>query len=246
MSEPFIILTSPHSYCKKTSYDPYDPQTYKYRMCDNEALKAIESLGKKIPYHHALIESDVIRSTRDLNRPWGENDPFWTGEEGLFHKIDDVIQEHDDPIFLLDIHSFPEMDDISHLPLFIIDRTYAHNGTGKPSSYVTHLRDYLINNGIRTEIKPGTDENAIIEYGLGKGLKSLLIEFNERLTDEDLDHLTTLIVQWLHKEINFPSHYFIRQTERTEDGEPQLPYNYVVNRLMRKENIKPQPSYYFY
>lgn len=272
----YVILTSPHSLCDKNSgYDPNKIYTYNFRMCDNEARPAIESLGRKISeynYNHVLIESDVIRSTRDLNRPWGEDDPFW--KQSLRPAIDDVIKEHDNPIFLLDIHSFPDMDNISHLPLFIIDRTYAHNNPKYPSPYVIHLRDFLIKNGVETKIEKGSDVNAIIEYALGKGLNSLLIEFNERLSPSELDRLTTLIAQWLHYEIEHPKEIedFIYQSKEDIDLPPMtrenmspLSYNYVINRpkgtgetmsplsynydinlLKRNDDIKPKSYYYFY
>jgi len=181
--EPFIIITAPHSKC--------DPSA-KERMCDKVAKQAAETLSSLIKYKHKLLLANIYRSECDLNRKKCINTDYWQQE--IIPTIDDPLKKYN-PIFLIDIHSFPSTPDISLLPLFIID----YSG-GK--DYVHNLVNTLINNGIKTERREVEPVNAIIQYSLSKDIPSLLIEFNENLSIEDIKKIDEIILIWLEKEIN--------------------------------------------
>lgn len=182
MKTPFIIITAPHSKCN---------ENIKERHCDRVAKIAANYLYNKINYPKILLLGDEYRYDIDLNRNESINQTkFWRSLKELIKKLK---YNGWDNIFILDIHSFPP--DISNDEIFIIDNS-------NNSNYIISLVNYLNDNYIKTDIYNGTDINAIVINGIKNGIKSLLIEFNEKLTNSRIDYMTDIINRWIIKYIN--------------------------------------------
>jgi len=182
--KPFIILTCPHCTCDIKSRE---------RDCDLVAGNASSSLLSLITYDKKLIFSDVFRDKLDLNRINAIHSNFWTNN--LIPTILDVKKSYY-PIFLLDIHSFPNGYDISKFDVFFIDN-------GGDQYYIKLLLDVFESYNIPTEVKHDIPVISIVNKALDEGLISILIEFDEKITESSLININKAINSWINKISSF-------------------------------------------
>lgn len=144
MSNPYIIITAPHSKCysetKLCSINDPNCVPKGIRTCDmvaKDASQYLFDIVKKEYPNTMLYQSNVFRDEKicnntecDLNRPWAvDKTEYW---KTLLTKINEIKGKYY-PIFLIDIHSFPseilpDMYHGEHIHVFLIDNSgYYHN-----------------------------------------------------------------------------------------------------------------------
>ncbi len=173
-----IILTSPHSYCTNTSYISH--------MCDFLAEKALTILQEKISNFEFIYvhKSNIDRRIIDLNRPISRNTRYRLSVDRILEKSD----KH--TTVLLDIHSFPigNFDNSEIAILWIHDSSFADN-----------LEQYLNNHGIYSQKFLGSKINDIMYSAIQEGFQnSLLLEFNESLSNSRLDYICSVIANFVY------------------------------------------------
>lgn len=151
-----IILTIPHAKC-----DPNDP--YKTHLCDYSAEENANKLANTLKQHGfnpIVLKGNINRKQMDLNRE--------EASQSVFHQTLDHLLDSESPVMVLDIHSgyFPSND---HLVLLDLKNQ-------KDDQLISDLA-----NTFSSKIHQGADANFIVKKSHDKGIKAVLIEFNEQL-----------------------------------------------------------------
>lgn len=151
-----IILTIPHAKC-----DPND--SYNKHLCDysaEENAKKLANTLKQQGFNPIVLKGNINRKKMDLNRE--------KASQTLFHQNLDHLLDLESPTMVLDIHSgdFPSED---HLVLLDLKNE-------KDDQLITDLA-----NTFSSKIYQGSDANYIVKKSHDKGIKAMLIEFNEQL-----------------------------------------------------------------
>ena len=166
-----ILLSAPHAGCFNHNGD---------RDCDLLAEKAAHYLHFLIPGSELYV-GYVLRENLDLNRDQSLNDSFRIELRQAAKRLK--------PSISLDIHSYPESE-FNGADIAILDEepraSYAH---GLFKFLQEHLPYYV-------EYLSGAKNSIMIEMR-AKGIPSVLIEFNENLSDDDLSTIDFVIVEWL-------------------------------------------------
>lgn len=168
-----VLLSAPHAGCYNLNGE---------RDCDLLAEKAAYYLYFLIPESELYI-GYVDREELDLNRDQAFNDPQ---RIELRQAAEDL-----NPVISLDIHSFPTPE-FKGAHLAILDE---YPGTEYGHRLFTYLQSQLAYN---VKYLTGVD-NSIMTEMRAKGIPSILIEFNEDLTDE-LTEIVITIITWLIRE----------------------------------------------
>lgn len=193
---PYIVLTSPHSYCKSRME----------RDCDRAAMSAIlylSQLLKKSKIDHFVHMATHLRGDYllglDMNRMQARRSKYR-------RELTQIIKLYRGKISLsLDIHSFPPMENLD---------MYLLNETKRTTDDEESLKNFLRKRGIRIIIKDGArrcrtvycKSNDIRDEFRANGIPSILIEFRERKRGESSpDHKAFIkracdgILQWILK-----------------------------------------------
>lgn len=180
MVDLFVVVVAPHSLC--------NPKL-KYRHCDRVAREAAIDLYQKLPYDGKLFLSNVYREKLDLNRSPSRKSPFRHELSKYIGTVSDGVQK----MYVLDVHSFPE-GEYQDRQIAIVNNDMKRNLCAK------RLFHYLQDDGFDVEYFEGTDVNDIHIEALKHGHPSVLIEFNENLTPNQIQDLTQSITNWLRDE----------------------------------------------
>ena len=166
-----VLLSAPHAGCFSLTGE---------RDCDLLAEKAARYLNLLIP-ESKLYVGYVKRKELDLNRDQAFNDPF---RVNLRRAADQF-----NPVISLDIHSFPTPE-FNGTDLTILDESpgtdYGHDLHAFLQSRLPYRIGYYKGAG-----------NSIMNEMRSKGIPSILIEFNEDLSDDDLTSIDLVIIEWL-------------------------------------------------
>lgn len=170
-----ILITAPHSLCKDNDIKTHE--------CDIIAGDMAKRLYKKLKSNNIDVQLFVSTERRidcDLNRIKCRNTSYRKNVT-KYMKMK--------PIFLFDIHSFP--NSYKQLPMYILD-----DYIEQPENYSINLFHYLKNNGINAELYQGID-NDIEDEARSFNIKSILIEFNESLTNSERNYIIEVLYDWI-------------------------------------------------
>jgi len=209
-----IIITAPHSHCLPKAED---------RVCDKLAGKAAKLLAEALKT--STIFSTHYREGTDLNRE--ESRPTQFRIE-IGQELKKCRQERQNCI-LLDVHSFPKetyltsikRDCVKHYRTYLDKKEQVQSGKYQEekeqtievqpkiffikSLYDENLGDYLFNYlkkfFIPSIIFEGNVYNDIIFEASFNRIPSVLIEFNESLTDQELEFLIKILVEAINSYI---------------------------------------------
>lgn len=182
-----IVVTVPHSFCYTNYFE---------RDCDLVAGVAastlVKELKKKVNTGFEIVElqSTVHRSQMDLNRYVSRNTSFRKQLTGLLkgNRVE----------FVLDVHSFPKSE-FGGSEITILDNP-------PMTPYSNSLYTTLVKNNINANYLTGspsspsnpTEGNDIIEESRDRGVRAVIIEYNETLSNERIKAINKIIVnQWL-------------------------------------------------
>lgn len=166
-----ILISAPHAGCFDHTGE---------RDCDLLAEKAATHLHLMIPGSELYV-GRADRDVLDLNRDQSLNDSFRINLRTASERLQPTIS--------LDIHSFPNSE-FDGADLAVLDE---HPGTKYGQDLFTFLQSRL---SYKVAYYAGAD-NSIMAEMRSKGIPSILIEFNEDLTDDDLTTINLVIVEWL-------------------------------------------------
>lgn len=173
-----IVVTVPHSYCIIGLG----------HLCDYMAPKAGSLLSNKL--NAKIFLADANRTVIDYNRR-SSRDSNWR------NKIKQFVIENKTKI-VLDIHSYPnESVSFGTLNGRIPDIVILDSFNGGNDRLSNEIGTYLNNNGIPTKVLAGGDNDISIEMR-EIGIQSLLIEFNEGLSEQKLDNICEFLSKKIH------------------------------------------------
>jgi hypothetical protein len=184
----FVLITVPHGFCL--------PDQIK-RMCDNRALscaKILTALLKEEAIEHKTITIHVPRQLVDVNRDKPDMSPDAIKEWNKFNQrvASTIMQQKAQPIFFLDIHSFPK-GSFKDAQIAILD--IFHKTRPELEQLVTNARESL---GLKVALLKG-GKNYIQDHYQTEAYP-LLIEFCEDktyLSQRDIKAFFALLLDWV-------------------------------------------------
>lgn len=155
-----IILTVPHAQC---------PLLLNAHHCDTIAPTVAKELRNYLSsqnYKVFLYFGNVPRTVKDLNRVEARNSNF-------YQKVFGILEPGD---ILIDVHSFPPNEKrFGDNDFVFYEFKNPPNG-----AFVDELFRNVKSNRFYYSIMEGSDINLIVPDALNKGVKAVLVEFNER------------------------------------------------------------------
>lgn len=198
-----IILTTPHSFCKKSSVRTCDVKASKFLSILSKHLREIKQKDRE--WSIKTFASNTFRDKVDLNRMSGRYSDFRP-------MLRDFIEKNTKNIFMvIDLHSFPEdydgfgekvhlsiLDDTSYLNV----KEWSNEETPMMQQhqtfplYVIKLQEILDKANIATSITPGSINDIQNEVRTKWNIPSVLLEANEGLEDENFIKISVCIGEW--------------------------------------------------
>lgn len=167
------LVTVPHSECI-IGLD---------HLCDYLAPKAGRIISDKM--NARLFLADNNRTIVDYNRKYSRD---WAWRK----QIRDYVSKNKIQL-VLDIHSYPnQIESFGTIGGMIPDVVILDSYGSFSDKLSKDISDYLNNKGVLISLIQGSDNDISIEMR-ELGIKSLLIEFNERLKSGDIEHICDLI-----------------------------------------------------
>lgn len=181
-----ILITVPHAGCREY------PIT---RNCDRAARQAALTLKQLIPDSKLHI-GNVFRADLDLNRDVALQHPF----RGAIRQAIATSKIN----FVLDVHSYPFPDDFGNSDFTILDESPGTWYGRSLFQFMTGTQpkrngDVQNSHGYRIAYYYGAG-NSIMREARALGIPSLLVEYGEFLSSEDIEYLSSMIVDWLQEE----------------------------------------------
>jgi hypothetical protein len=172
-----VVITVPHSLCV-SGLD---------HLCDYMAPKAAVILSNKM--NAKLFLADANRIVIDYNRRSSRSSNWRT-------KIKQYVIQNKSRI-VLDIHSYPN-DSISFglIDGKIPDIVLLDSFNGGKDSLTNSLASYLNKRGVLVSVLAGGDNDISVEMR-ELNIASILIEFNEGLTDSQLQKICVTIASFI-------------------------------------------------
>ena len=196
---PIIILTIPHAKCNENH------QVYEH-TCDFSAPKAARRLQEsftKLGIQSIQHSSTINRTICDMNRWSCINTPY---RRKLRNIVKQQQSKFNHDVFVLDLHSFPNKL-FPQDELFILDSQFTgRERSSRPTTYSLNFKQYLKREkGISISIhRAKANKNSIMEEMTRKlGIKSFLLEFNERLENNStrFTYIINAITQWFQMKL---------------------------------------------
>lgn len=159
----FTIVTAPHSMCAGMKRN-------EEHRCDFVSGEAAEMMAVEIGEPVVLMKSDTPRPLFDLNRSEGRQTAW---RMRLYSLIREISREWDRKAVLIDVHSFP--------PASFDGCDVAVLGVA-PNRQFSGCVQAMISRKVWSKYFPGTEENDITVTAGRAGIRSVLVEFNERLS----------------------------------------------------------------
>ncbi len=181
-----IFLTVPHATCPQSNL--YNTEFI--HPCDKLALKSAKILKKIGGDDVQIFEGDIPRTTQDLNRERSRTTSY---RKNLTESMKEQM-----PSYVLDIHSYPDSKTISFpkgSEIILLD-----NNAFEAEYYSMKLLNSLEADGIIAKLRKGAKTNDIQKEARNLKLRSILIEFNESLSEERLKYIARSIVDWSSKQ----------------------------------------------
>lgn len=179
------LLTVPHSKCiNKEGH-----------LCDIMAeisSKKISKYLKKSKITHKIILADKNRSIIDYNRKTSRNSNWRQKIRNEFINCD----------LVLDIHSFPNSSSSfgrtnGKIPEIVILDSYIYKNEYIDKYTSNYFGNFLLENGVICKLLPGGDNDITLE-ARENNIKAILIEFNENLSEDRIDLISRLIVDYFY------------------------------------------------
>ena len=194
----WVVLTVPHAVCPPD----YPLKTHKCDVLAKEAADCLHKASNQVKNNKIVVLEpfipDTPRSVCDLNRYWCDPDKQTkSARDHPYRKqLREFVTKHNAIIiFVLDIHSYPEDVDNKwkEYELVLIVDSYA--------SYAVDFVKFMNRAEIFTLLQPGKNNDLHVEMRTQLGKKSMLLEFNEKLTKERdrMEFICRLVVVWLNK-----------------------------------------------
>lgn len=185
-----LVITAPHAYCPVTIP----------RVCDLLSGQAAELLANDLAdlQPHLLINTNVLRSVSDLNRP--------TSAEQPYHQQLRSLLSHGQGGLLIDVHSYPGLafEDQVYQPLYA-NSEQPHevylllklSSSSAIKRATARLANLLAAAEVEVAIYSADEhQNYILNIGLEHGLTTVLIEFNEALSNQRLEYIVQHVAAW--------------------------------------------------
>ncbi len=190
-----IIITIPHAKCPNVQN--------RLHLCDfsakanGEKLYSLLQNAKNPSILSEIIIGDIPRNVCDLNR-------FECRNNTVFRKrIRTIINENkkNKNIFLIDMHSYPNQDSFGKNA----DVVLLYKNKDGFSNHAVNLWNFLGRNtkesGIKIILIKGKDNDIIYEAQNILSTKSILIEFYEKLSENNINIILKQIVEWIQKKL---------------------------------------------
>ena len=172
-----VIITAPHAYCLPDLVD---------RHCDRRALDAADSLFLMVTHQTVIFRGNILRYHVDLNRSESRSTPFRQELSSVISTVSGGL--------LVDVHSFPSSK-FNDVDVAVLD-----NAPG--TNYGKTLAFLLMYANPWSSYLRGSLKNDIVEEGRSKGLDSILIEYNERLTLDEIERINRVVNYFIDIEID--------------------------------------------
>lgn len=183
-----VLIVFPHSVCASKNLALNE-------FCDSTSKEASELLASKLDTD--LLELYLLGF--ELGIPNVDMDIFMsrntTFRRDLTKLASDLKRKYGDHIVAIDIHSFnpnerPEWKDSE---IVIVETRTLHDALESVG-----LAYYLNNHGVSTKVVIGSEVDIAQEMD-SYGIKNIVLEFNQTLSDSRLNKITDLIAEWIHK-----------------------------------------------
>lgn len=186
-----VIITVPHAKCPQFKVPTTTTTTI--HPCDTLSEKAASILHKSLTDNNIenfLFIGDIPRTKNDLNRERSRETTDYRLK--LTKKMSAKKQNI---VAVLDVHSYPSSGSTfpSDSEVVILD-----SASGSPKQYSTNLYNDLRGSGVKAYLIAGSEVNDIErEARTVHGLRAVLIEFNEALSDDRLEKISNVIAKWV-------------------------------------------------
>ena len=175
-----LLLSVPHAAC------PSEPAHR--HLCDSLAPAAARSIASAYGADSVhLLLGDVPRSIMDLNRARARDSTRYR------ERLRKLMRDNPHAV-LLDVHSFPA-GEASFGPTDV--EVVLLDDSSPPEAYSFALRNTLLDADVSVRLMLGSRVNDIQEEARERGMRALLVEFNESLAQRRLDHIAGAVVRWL-------------------------------------------------
>lgn len=169
LSKPRVVVTAPHAAClsaKDASEHTCDV------VCGQMAAEISQGLSRG-EYLPVTLIADVNRMEMDMNRPEARGSEFR-------NKVDLALN---DAVFLLDVHSFPQLDVPWEVDLYLLKLKYGGNN----DEIVYDLSKHLIAAGLNVAVVSAEKPNDIVLSAVERDVPAALVEFSEPRVEQGLD-----------------------------------------------------------
>lgn len=183
-----VITVFPHGNCasKNLSLNAF---------CDDTAKQASELISSKIK--HKQLETYLLgfesgMPNVDMDVYTSRTTPF---RRDLSKLALSLKNKYGSKVVLLDVHSFPatERPEWKDSEVVIVETRTLHDELESVG-----LAYYLNNNGVSTKVVIGTEVDIAQEMD-SLGLKNIVLEFNQQLSNTRLNQITALIAEWIQR-----------------------------------------------
>jgi hypothetical protein len=188
-----IVLTVPHAKC---SLGP----EYGHHYCDTHATRGAQALKKAIEGIGLDVKTFVAETPRkdcDMNRAESRNHSWRL-------KIDQTL-DRGDVKYLLDVHSFPPTTTYNWNKYAIVFMTLGDAKKWHIKLIMDVNRD-LKSADLHAGWVKGSQENDIMFCASLKGVRNVLLEFSECLTDDQITTIASTIARRLKRAIDQGGH----------------------------------------
>jgi len=161
LTKPRLVITAPHAACRSAV-------DVAQHTCDVVCARVAEEINKSLSVSEVmpkLFKADINRMDMDMNRPEARGSDFRNA----------VDQELAGAVFLLDVHSFPELDIPWDVDLFLLKLSYGGNN----SEIVYDLSKYLIAEGLNVAVVKAEKPNDVVLSAIERKVPAVLVEFSE-------------------------------------------------------------------
>lgn len=199
-----LFITSPHSVCsvQPAKFDSNDKikKLIAKHPCDKHADLAAntlyEYLQKNTKNLCELLQATHSRIQHDHNRDPKKQE---TQDTEFLNEFKSKLPGTD---IHLDIHSYPGLEGLTGEKddVYIIDVSgYSREGKTREKNkwLVTSLKLYLLSKNIKCSVYVSNAFNFLSIGAIENNINSLLIEFNEKLSEEKVKNICEITGEWL-------------------------------------------------
>lgn len=178
-----IVITSPHAFCTDFIL---------YRHCDRVSKYAALSLAQSFQTTNKTFRPSVhiakrLRSENDYNRHQTRQTRYRKHLKQVFE------EESNADTVLFDVHSFPfvSQNETPNVHLYFLTNPVSAD----ENRFLFFLNEFLRKHNVPTTVLQGSIANDIVVEASEYIRYTVLIEFRESLTENEIDRINNFIVQ---------------------------------------------------